>query len=91
MSIGYLFSRIKSTQTSRHFLVPSVRRKLVSVILILSMLILPNASFAYTQISSFASTSVTAGLGSLNYLPSLLKWLLVVPGRNNPSLYIIKG
>ncbi|MBI3651315.1 MAG: RHS repeat protein [Acidobacteria bacterium] len=43
--------------------------------LILSLLILPNSSFAFTQLSSLASSAIEVSSVPIHYLPSLLRWL----------------
>jgi RHS repeat-associated protein len=53
----------------------SMRRKLVCLALILSLLILPNSSFAFNQLSSFAESAMNIGTVPINYFPSILKWL----------------
>jgi YD repeat-containing protein len=77
--MGYLFSLIKSTRITRYFLSYGTRRRLVCLVLILSLLILPAPSYAFTQLSSFAYSAIDVS-SSINYLPTLWKWMFSSSG-----------
>jgi RHS repeat-associated protein len=76
MRMGYLFSLVKSMHLSHLFLSNGTRRKLICLTLILSLLILPAPSRAFSELSSLASSTLSIGAISINHLPSLWKWLL---------------
>jgi hypothetical protein len=70
-----LFSRGKSTQKLHQFLTYGTRRKLVCLALILSLLILPLPSNAFTKLFSFPSSAINY-VNPVKALTALSNWLL---------------
>jgi hypothetical protein len=80
MGLRNFRSLSKSMGLSGHFFSCGTRRKLVCLVLMLSLLILPAPSYAFTQLSMLASSVMSVSTPTINYLPTLWKWLFSPSG-----------